>query len=121
MKLPRAAEPTREGRRRARAESLDYAIVYLSRMPGWQEMLVPAATFTLEGSLRPGSPLQPRKLESVAGRASSLTMVPVAKKALQVPAPSLVPMATPFTVIVALATACPLDSQPRPAELSARC
>jgi hypothetical protein len=50
-------------------------------------MLVPAATFTLEGSLQPGSPLQPRKLESAAGRASSLTTVPVGKNALQVPEP----------------------------------
>src|SRR5215203_1252007 len=41
----------------------------------------------LEGSLQPGSPLQPRKLESAAGRASSLTIVPTGNNALQLPAP----------------------------------
>src|SRR5919199_5416432 len=60
---------------------------YLSANPGWQLMLVPAATFILEGALQPGSPLQPRKLESAAGRASSLTMVPVGKNARHVPVP----------------------------------
>ena len=65
---------------------------YLRAKPGWQLMLVPAATFTLEGSLQPGRPLQPRKLESAAGRASSLTMVPVGKNALQVPVPPSVVM-----------------------------
>jgi hypothetical protein len=59
----------------------------LSWKAGWQLILVPAATFTLDGSLQPGSPLQPRKLESAAGRASSLTTVPVGKNALQAPVP----------------------------------
>jgi hypothetical protein len=60
---------------------------YLRAKPGWQLILVPAATFILDGSLQPGSPLQPRKLELAAGRASSLTTVPVGKNALQLPAP----------------------------------
>ena len=46
-----------------------------------------AATITLEGSLQPGVALQPRKLESAAGRASSLTTVPAAYSAVQVPVP----------------------------------
>jgi hypothetical protein len=50
-------------------------------------IVVPRATLILEGSLQPGSPLQPRKLESAAGRASSLTIVPTGKNALQLPEP----------------------------------
>ena len=50
-------------------------------------IVVPRATLILEGSLQPGSPLQPRKLELAAGRASSLTVVPTGKNALQLPEP----------------------------------
>ncbi len=62
-------------------------IDYLREKPGWQVIVVPRATLILEGSLQPGSPLQPRKLESAAGRASSLTIVPTGKNAVQVPEP----------------------------------
>jgi hypothetical protein len=41
----------------------------------------------LEASKQPGSDLHPKKLELVAGRASSLTTVPTGKNALQEPAP----------------------------------
>ena len=60
---------------------------YLREKPGWHVIVVPRATVTLEASKQPGSPLQPRKLESAAGRASSLTTVPTGKNALQLPEP----------------------------------
>ena len=49
---------------------------YLRKKPGWQVIVVPRATVTLEASKQPGSDLHPKKLELAAGRASSLTTVP---------------------------------------------
>src|SRR5215210_2129303 len=50
-------------------------------------MLVFVKILIFEGSKQPGSPLQPWNCESAAGRASSRTIVPAAKKAEQVPEP----------------------------------
>jgi hypothetical protein len=65
----------------------DSSIAYLRTNAGWQVMVVPHETVILEASRQPGTLCrQPRKLESVAGRASSLTIVPTGKNASQLPA-----------------------------------
>jgi hypothetical protein len=65
----------------------DVFVDYLRKKPGWQVIVVPRATLTLEASAQPGSDLHPTKFESAAGRASSLTTVPTGKNASQVPVP----------------------------------
>ena len=50
-------------------------------------MIVPRTTVTLEASIQPGVGLNPTKLESEAGRASSLTTVPTGNETEHAPAP----------------------------------
>ena len=50
-------------------------------------MSIPREMVTFEASTQPGPPRNPTKLESAAGRASSLTTVPTGNHLSQVPAP----------------------------------
>jgi hypothetical protein len=83
---------------------------YLSEKPGWQVIVVPRATVTLEASKQPGSDLHPKKLELAAGRASNLTTVPTGKNALQAPEP--LPEVMVQSIPAGCEVTCPLPVPP---------